>query len=193
MTVKGEIEGEWSLGSHKLLKDLLPLMKKREEEGMDPTKENSGYPDVLVTDMHTGSTIRLRGEYVRKADYVQEIHMKRSKRLIEAILMKALAQLKGNKKQLKEVLDNLRFTLEMAEDTGANINDIFTKWVNQYTDSIEEFEELLNHYVGTTLTECSGQTRIAAEVMPKEVLGMVSTDALEAFARAMVEKQEEPV
>lgn len=190
MTLKGEIEGEWSLGSHKLLKDLLPLMKKREEEGMDPTKENRNYPDVLVTDMHTGSTIRLRGEYVRKADHVQEIHMKRPKRLIEAILMKALAQLKGNKKQLKEVLDNLRFTLEMAKDTGANIDDIFTKWVNQYTDSIEEFEELLNHYVGTTLTECSGQTRIAAVVMPKEVLGLVSTDALEAFARAMVEKRE---
>jgi hypothetical protein len=170
MTLKGNIEGEWSLGSHKLLRDLVSKMKAEEEKHIKTDVENVGNPDILVVDMRTGSTVRMHGHFVRKEDYVQEIRMKRPSKLVEALLLKVISQMAGGKSALKEVMESIAASMDKVEDK-------------------EQLDAILNHYMGTTLTECAGQTRIAGEIIPKDVLGLVSTEALEAFARAMVEKE----
>lgn len=185
MTLKGDIEGEWSLGSHKLLKDLVAKMKAEEEKHIKTDVENVGNPDILVVDMRTGSTVRMHGHFVRKEDYVQEIRMKRPSKLVEALLLKVISQMAGGKSALKEVMESIRESMDNVEDKG----QAYAQWIEEYADSIKLLDALLNHYMGTTLTECSGQTRITGEVIPKDVLGLVSTQALESFARAMVEKE----
>jgi hypothetical protein len=185
MTLKGDIEGEWSLGSHKLLKDLVAKMKAEEEKHIKTDVENVGNPDILVVDMRTGSTVRMHGHFVRKEDYVQEIRMKRPSKLVEALLLKVISQMAGGKSALKEVMESIAASMDKVEDK----EQAYTQWIEDYTDSIDELDAILNHYMGTTLTECAGQTRIAGEIIPKDVLGLVSTEALEAFARAMVEKE----
>tara|TARA_R110002012_G_scaffold62914_1_gene165486 strand:- start:21198 stop:21797 length:600 start_codon:yes stop_codon:yes gene_type:complete len=188
MTTKGNIEGEWSLGSHKLLKDLVAKMKAEEEKHIKTDVENVGNPDILVVDMRTGSTVRVHGHFVRKEDYVQEIRMKRPGKMVEALLLKVISQMAGGKSALKEVMENISNSMEHVGFSG-NREEIYQKWIEDYEDSIEELNAILNHFMGTTLTECAGQTRIAGEIIPKNVLGLVSTEALEAFARAMVEKE----
>lgn len=188
MTTKGNIEGEWSLGSHKLLKDLVAKMKTEEEKHIKTDVENVGNPDILVVDMRTGSTVRVHGHFVRKEDYVQEIRMKRPGKMVEALLLKVISQMAGGKSALKEVMENISDSMELAGFSG-NREKIYQKWIEDYEDSIEELNAILNHFMGTTLTECAGQTRVAGEIIPKNVLGLVSTEALEAFARAMVEKE----
>tara|TARA_A100000164_G_scaffold135033_1_gene119832 strand:- start:696 stop:1262 length:567 start_codon:yes stop_codon:yes gene_type:complete len=185
MTLKGDIEGEWSLGSHKLLKDLVAKMKAEEEKHIKTDVENVGNPDILVVDMRTGSTVRMHGHFVRKEDYVQEIRMKRPSKLVEALLLKVISQMAGGKSALKDVMESIRESMDNVEDKG----QAYAQWTEEYADSIELLDALLNHYMGTTFTECSGQTRITGEVIPKDVLGLVSTQALESFARAMVEKE----
>lgn len=188
MTTKGNIEGEWSLGSHKLLKDLVAKMKTEEEKHIKTDVENVGNPDILVVDMRTGSTVRVHGHFVRKEDYVQEIRMKRPGKMVEALLLKVISQMAGGKSALKEVMENISNSMQHAGFSG-NREEIYQKWIEDYEDSIEELNAILNHFMGTTLTECAGQTRVAGEIIPKNVLGLVSTEALEAFARAMVEKE----
>tara|TARA_R100000482_G_C5102593_1_gene136375 strand:- start:270 stop:857 length:588 start_codon:yes stop_codon:yes gene_type:complete len=192
MTLKGNIEGEWSLGSHKLLRDLVSKMKAEEEKHIKTDVENVGNPDILVVDMRTGSTVRMHGHFVRKEDYVQEIRMKRPSKLVEALLLKVISQMAGGKSALKEVMESIAASMDKVEDKerkDEGFPKAYTQWIEDYTDSIDELDAILNHYMGTTLTECAGQTRIAGEIIPKDVLGLVSTEALEAFARAMVEKE----
>ena len=188
MTTKGNIEGEWSLGSHKLLKDLVAKMKTEEEKHIKTDVENVGNPDILVVDMRTGSTVRVHGHFVRKEDYVQEIRMKRPSKMVEALLLKVISQMAGGKSALKGVMEKISKDMAHAGLSG-NREESHGKWIADYEDSIEELNAILNHFMGTTLTECAGQTRIAGEIIPKNVLGLVSTEALEAFARAMVEKE----
>tara|TARA_R100000152_G_C6778453_1_gene209146 strand:+ start:335 stop:913 length:579 start_codon:yes stop_codon:yes gene_type:complete len=186
MTMKGNIEGEWTLGGHKLLKDLVALLKKEEEKTIKTDKKNVGFPDFLVVDMRTGSTVRLHGKYVRNANHVQKVKMKRPSRLVEAILMKIISQMDGGPTALKDVMEKVKFTADGADD----IEGMYANWIEQYGSYVQELEALLEHYLGTTLTECSGQTRIAAEIVPKDMLGLVSTEALEGFARAFTQKVE---
>ena len=186
MTMKGNIEGEWTLGGHKLLKDLVALLKNEEEKTIKTDKKNVGFPDFLVVDMRTGSTVRLHGKYVRNANHVQKVKMKRPSRLVEAILMKIISQMDGGPTALKDVMEKVKFTADGADD----IEGMYANWIEQYGSYVQELEALLEHYLGTTLTECSGQTRIAAEIVPKDMLGLVSTEALEGFARAFTQKVE---
>jgi tetrahydromethanopterin S-methyltransferase subunit B len=111
--------------------------------------------------------------------------MKRPSKLVEALLLKVISQMAGGKSALKEVMESIAASMDKVEDK----EQAYTQWIEDYTDSIDELNAILNHYMGTTLTECAGQTRIAGEIIPKDVLGLVSTEALEAFARAMVEKE----
>jgi len=186
MTLKGEIDGEWTLGGHKLLKDLIAKLKKEEEKHIVTSEKNIGHPDFVVVDMRTGSTVRLHGRYVRNANHVQEIDMKRPNKLVECILLKIIAQMAGGKSALKEVMEKVRFAMD---DLGDDAEETYSKWIESYSDSLDELNALLNHYMGTTHTECSGQTRIAGEIMPKDVLGLVSTEALEGLARAVVQRE----
>jgi hypothetical protein len=186
MTTKGNIQGEWTLGGHKLLKDLVALLKTEEEKTIKTDKKNVGFPDFLVVDMRTGSTVRLHGRFVRNADHVQKVKMKRPSRLVESILMKIISQMDGGPTALKNVMEKVKFTADGADDIEAT----YKKWISQYGSYVKELEALLDHYIGSTLTECSGQTRIAAEIIPKDMLGLVSTEALEGFARAFTQQVE---
>jgi hypothetical protein len=83
-------------------------------------------------------------------------------------------------------MEKVRFAMD---DLGDDAEETYSKWIESYSDSLDELNALLNHYMGTTHTECSGQTRIAGEIMPKDVLGLVSTEALEGLARAVVQRE----
>ena len=100
--------------------------------------------------------------------------------------MKIISQMDGGPTALKDVMEKVKFTADGADD----IEGMYANWIEQYGSYVQELEALLEHYLGTSLTECSGQTRIAAEIVPKDMLGLVSTEALEGFARAFTQKVE---
>lgn len=160
-----KIEGEWTIGDARLLKEISKAVKKREEIGVDLSIDNKGLPDLLVMNMNTGHSVRVKGDVLRKADHTQRIRHKRPPKVVEALLMEVLEySLEGKDAAVKQ-----KFWKDLREWLAqAKVGEIWKKWERKHEQRIKAIESMLDEHLEQTLTKCTGQTFIKSEIVSQE-------------------------
>ena len=159
------IEGEWTMGSARLLRDLSKAVKSCEEKGADLSIDNKGEPDLLITDMKTGWTARVKGTVLRKADHRQRIRHKRPPKVVEALLLEVFDYSMRN----DSVEDRQEFWAGLREWLSqAKVGEVWEKWTRKHDQRIKAIESMLDEHLNQTMTDCTGQTFIKAEVVSQE-------------------------
>lgn len=183
MTLKGELNNNWTLGSSRVLRDLAKKMQTIEEEGINVSEENRGYPDILVADLKTGEIVRVTGNVTRNANHTQRIRHKRPPKLVEALLLSIIEENIGEEK-FPVFISRVEEWIQEFDSSAA-----FDAWAAKHMDKVSRLEMVMDAHRGLTLTECSGQTRCVAEISPENQMAMMNTRTLQSLIQESVAEE----
>ncbi len=183
------IEGNWTTGSHRILRELVKELKKDEDDRIDLSADHRGTPHLMVRDMTTGASIELKGRYLRRADYTQRIKQPHPEHLMEGLLLSVIED------GMKEWSDSRRrsFWGEMRSWIGNKLNpDTWHTWVEHHDDRIQTLNKLLDKHLKYEHKRQSGHTLIEMEDVVESRHATVNPDILDdTFIEGWEEPQEE--
>lgn len=179
-------KGEWTTGSHRLLRELMKEMKKQEDDRVDKTLDHRTKPKLKVVDMNTGATATLSADYVRGADFNQRIRQKRPTRLVEALLLEILdfSMRDSTIEYKKQFWENFR---EWVDQTELVQNHAL--WVSKHQTRIESIEKLIDKNLQNTMTLCSGKTHLRNMEVVEERHAKLNPDLVEGWEEPQEEQE----
>ena len=180
------IEGEWTTGSHRLLRELMKRMKTDEDDRLDLSVDHRGAPHLMVRDMVTGSSIEIKGRYLRRADYTQRIREKRPDYLLEALLMEIINHNLNRitEEERRQFWQDLRGWMRDKIDSNT-----WSQWVSKHEDRLESISKLLDKHLKYEHKRQSGHTLIEMEDVVQERHAKINPNLVEGWEEPQEEEK----
>ena len=190
----------WTAGVGKALRALGDLLMKVEYNDCDATEETRSDPELMVMDMHTGTTILLKttphrggktsGDgYVRFPDYEQSNPMRIPPTLKEAVMLDKMAGMLGGRiagAVMKEIAEAM---VEANELRLSADKETYKHWLAEHANYPDELKVMLDEFRKSTIKSQKGDTLLAIQAIPH----MVATASIEEMQSIVAEYMLEEV
>ena len=180
------IEGNWTTGSHRILRELVKELKRDEDDRIDLSTDHRGTPHLMIRDMTTGASVELKGRYLRRADYTQRIQQKRPEYLLESLLMEIIDH------NLNRVTEEERrhFWQELREWLREKLDsENWTRWIDKHEDRLESVSKLLDKHLKYEHKRHSGHTLIEMEDVVESRHATVNPTNIEGWEEPQEEEE----